>query len=203
MDAMARPRNQAARRDQLIAAAGRVLLKRGSSAARLSDIAGEAGVTSAAVLYYYRDVDDLFTEVFEQGVAEYVGRRQARVAIESDPTMKLRACIHSGVPWPGISEAASRVLVELQPVFLRNESAARQQQAFVSNQIGLYQSILQEGAEADIFNLLEPAKFLARNLVALEDGFVVDVLLGQMTADEEHDILVRYAKRMVQAKDWT
>ncbi|MET3174683.1 UNVERIFIED_ORG: AcrR family transcriptional regulator [Arthrobacter sp. UYCu721] len=199
---MARPRNQAARRDQLIAAAGRVLLDRGSSAARLSDIANEAGVTPAAVLYYYRDVDDLFTEVFQQGVAEFGERREERVKAEAGPTRQLQACIHSGIPWPGTSEAASRVLVELMPVYLRNKSAARQQTEFVSRQVTLYTSILEQGAADGVFDLVEQAAFLARNLVALEDGFVVDVLLGDMAPEEEHQFLVRYAKRMVQAKDW-
>lgn len=200
MVSMARPRNQTARRDQLVAAAGRVLLDRGSSAARLSDIANEAGVTPAAVLYYYRDVDELFSEVFHQGVTEYCDRREARIQAESDPEAQLRACIHSGVPWPGESETASRILVELIPVYLRNEAAARQQMAFVERQTNLYKGILERGAQEDAFTLSAPAGFLARSFVALEDGLVMDVLLGDLTPEDEYEFLISYATNMVKAK---
>jgi len=197
---MARPRNQTARRDQLVAAAGRVLLDRGSSAARLSDIASEAGVTPAAVLYYYRDVDELFSEVFHQGVSEYCDRREARIQAESHPEAQLRACIHSGVPWPGESEAASRILIELIPVYLRNEAAARQQLAFVERQTNLYKEILERGAQEDVFNFKAPAKFLARSFVALEDGLVMDVLLGDLKPEHEYEFLITYAANMVKTK---
>jgi AcrR family transcriptional regulator len=197
---MARPRNQTARRDQLVAAAGRVLLDRGSSAARLSDIASEAGVTPAAVLYYYRDVDELFSEVFHQGVSEYCDRREARIQAESNPEAQLRACIHSGVPWPGESEAASRILVELIPVYLRNQAAARQQMAFVERQMNLYKEILERGAQEDVFNFTAPAKFLARSFVALEDGLVMDVLLGDLKPEDEYEFLITYAANMVKTK---
>jgi AcrR family transcriptional regulator len=197
---MARPRNQAARRDQLVAAAGRVLLDRGSSAARLADIASEAGVTPAAVLYYYQDVDELFSEVFLQGVTEYCDRREARIEAESDPEAQLRACIHSGVPWPGESESASRILVELIPVYLRNKNAARQQSAFVQRQTNLYKGILERGADDGTFTLAAPAAFLARSFVALEDGLVMDVLLGDLTPDDEYQFLINHATNMVKTK---
>ncbi|MDR7159733.1 TetR/AcrR family transcriptional regulator [Arthrobacter sp. BE255] len=197
---MARPRNQTERRDQLVAAAGRVLLDRGSSAARLSDIANEAGVTPAAVLYYYRDVDELFSEVFHQGVTEYCDRREARIRAESDPEAQLRACIHSGVPWPGESETASRILVELIPVYLRNEAAARQQMAFVERQTNLYKGILERGVQEDTFTLSAPTGFLARSFVALEDGLVMDVLLGDLTPEDEYQFLITYATNMVKTK---
>lgn len=200
MVTMARPRNQTARREQLVAAAGRVLLDRGSSATRLSDIANEAGVTPAAVLYYYRDVDELFSEVFHQGVTEYCDRREARIQAESDPEAQLRACIHSGVPWPGESETASRILVELIPVYLRNEAAARQQMAFVERQTNLYKRILERGAQQDAFTLSAPAGFLARSFVALEDGLVMDVLLGDLTPEDEYEFLISYATNMVKTK---
>jgi AcrR family transcriptional regulator len=175
-------------------------LDRGSSAARLSDIATEAGVTPAAVLYYYRDVDELFSEVFHQGVSEYCDRREARIQAESHPEAQLRACIHSGVPWPGESEAASRILVELIPVYLRNEAAARQQMAFVERQTNLYKVILERGAQEDAFNLTAPAEFLARSFVALEDGLVMDVLLGDLRPEDEYEFLITYAASMVKTK---
>src|SRR5260370_2578622 len=50
---MARPKDQKRRREELVAAAARAVLRRGPAAVRLRDVAEEAGVTPAAVLYYY------------------------------------------------------------------------------------------------------------------------------------------------------
>jgi AcrR family transcriptional regulator len=198
--AMARPRNQTKRRDELINAAAQAVLQHGAAGMKLADIAQEAGLTSASVLYYYPDVRDLFTAVFEQGSLEYCLRREERVARALNPREKLRECIHSGVPRPGSSEEASRILYELMPVVLRNEAAAAQYTSFVNRQAALYEVILEEGRASGDFSLLTPAKEVARNFVALEDGYGINVLTGAMTADEVEETLVLYARSATRAE---
>jgi hypothetical protein len=90
--------------------------------------------------------------------------------------------------------------VELIPVYLRNEAAARQQMAFVERQTNLYKVILERGAQEDAFNLTAPAEFLARSFVALEDGLVMDVLLGDLRPEDEYEFLITYAANTVKTK---
>jgi AcrR family transcriptional regulator len=193
---MARPKNQTQRRDQLISAAAQAVLQRGASGARLADVAQEAGLTAASVLYYYPDVRELFTAVFEQGSIEYCIGREAQVARASTPVEKLYACIRSGIPRAGTTEDASRILYELMPVVLRNDLAAAQHRLFIARQTSLYQGILEEGEASGDFTLRGPAAVLARSLVALEDGYGIDVLIGAMTADQEEEVLLLHARGM-------
>jgi len=191
---MARPRNQTKRRDELISAAAQAVLQHGAAGMKLADIAQEAGLTSASVLYYYPDVRDLFSAVFEHGSLEYCLRREEHVSGAPSPTEKLDECIRSGVPRPGATEEASRILYELMPVVLRNQAAAAQYATFIERQTALYEAILEEGQAAGDFQLVATPKELARNFVALEDGYGINVLTGVITADEEEEALIRYAR---------
>lgn len=191
---MPRRRNQAARRAQLIEAATQAVLKHGSTNARLRDVAEQAGLTPASVLYYYPDLGELLAAVFEEGTRTYIIRRREAVEAERDAWARLRACIRSGVSFPGEAETTSRLLYELLPVAFRNDAAAAQQERFVADQTELYRQVLQGGADAGEFELVAPAEFLARSFVALEDGYGIDVLSGVITAEEEEARLLRHAE---------
>ncbi|MGW7271874.1 TetR/AcrR family transcriptional regulator [Streptomyces sp. NPDC054864] len=190
---MARPKNQAARRAQLITAAAKTLQERGATGVKLRDIAQEAEVTPASVLYYYPDIRALFVEVFAQGAARYCEERERRITAAGSAVARLRACVHSGVPWPGEAEVTSRLLFELYPVALREEPARRMQRSFFDRQAALYQDILTEGAAAGDFTLAAPAPDLARTFIAMEDGYAMDVLTGGTTAAEQERRLLNYA----------
>ncbi|MCF3963336.1 TetR/AcrR family transcriptional regulator [Streptomyces fuscigenes] len=190
---MPRQKNQAERRLQLVDAATRAVLRHGSTGARLRDIAQEAGLTAAAVLYYYPDVTELLAAVYERGYAQYCERREEHVARAGSAPERLRACIASGVPRPGATEEASRLLYELTPVVLRDPAAAAQNALFVQRQAGLYRAVLEQGAGSGDFRLVAPPDVLARGFVALEDGYGLDVLTGAATADHVEEWLLLHA----------
>jgi AcrR family transcriptional regulator len=191
---MPRPRDQAARRAELVQAATRAVLERGSTHARLRDVADHAGLTSASVLYYYSDLEELLAAVFEQGTQTYIRRRRAAVEAGMDPWDRLAACIRSGVPFPGEPETTSRLLYELVPLTFRNRAASVRQATFFAEQAELYRQVLDAGEKAGAFHLVAPADFLARSLVALEDGYGIEVLAGTATADEIESRLLVHAR---------
>ncbi|MFF8618917.1 TetR/AcrR family transcriptional regulator [Streptomyces sp. NPDC015350] len=190
---MARPKNQEARRTQLISAAAKKLRERGAARVKLRDIAEEAQVTPASVLYYYKDVQDLFVEVFARGADRYCAERERRIAEADGPVARLRVCVRSGVVWPGAAEETSRMLYELFPVALREQPALAIQRDFFDRQTALYQEILEQGADAGEFTLPAPAPHLARTFLALEDGYALEVLAGGITAEEEERRLLAFA----------
>ncbi|MDQ0779722.1 AcrR family transcriptional regulator [Streptomyces aurantiacus] len=198
---MPRPRNQTARRAQLVQAAAQAVLERGVTNARLRDIAAQAGLTPASVLYYYPDINDLLVAVFEQGTGTYVLRRQKAVEGCTTAWAKLAACVTSGVPFPGEAETTSRLLYELLPVTFRSDEAAALQKAFITRQTALYQQVLDGGRDAGDFRLLAPSDFLARSFVALEDGYGIDVLSGTATAAETEARLLHHARLMTGTPD--
>ncbi|TQC39141.1 TetR/AcrR family transcriptional regulator [Rhodococcus sp. WS4] len=195
---MPRPRNQTARRAQLVEAAAQTVLERGATNARLRDIAEQAGLTPASVSYYYPDLTELLALVFERGAETYI--RHRRQALESCDSAwaKLAACIRSGVPFPGEAETTSRLLYELLPVAFRNAPAAEQQAHFVADQTDLYRQVLDEGDRLGEFRLVAPADFLARSFVALEDGYGMDVLAGSATAEDVENRLLLHAQLATQ-----
>lgn len=196
---MSRPRDQAVRRAQLVEAASQAVLSRGSSGARLRDIAEHAGLTSASVLYYFPDIAELMAAVFEEGTRTYVRLRREAVEARTDPWERLAACIRSGVPFPGEPETTSRLLYELLPLTFRNPAAAEQQTRFFTQQAALYEEVLHEGEETGAFRLLAPADFLARSFVALEDGYDIEVIAGTSTAEDVEQRLLTHARLMTQA----
>jgi AcrR family transcriptional regulator len=191
---MARPRDQAARRAQLVEAATQAVLARGAANARLRDVAVEAGLTPASVLYYYPDLGELLAAVFERGTQTYIVHRRAAVEAHTSAWDRLSACIHSGVPFPGEAEETSRLLYELLPVTFRNPAARTQQLQFVADQAALYQQILEEGRARGEFDLVADAAFLARGFVALEDGYGIEVLTEASSADHVAEQLLHYAR---------
>ncbi|MBP0457803.1 TetR/AcrR family transcriptional regulator [Streptomyces montanisoli] len=190
---MPRQKNQVERRLQLMDAAARAVLRHGSTGARLRDIAQEAGLTAAAVLYYYPDVTELLAAVYERGYAQYCLRREDHVARAESVPEQLRACVRSGVPRPGPTEETSRLLYELTPVVLRDETAAAQNAVFIARQAALYQGVLERGAGSGDFRLVAPPAVLARGFVALEDGYALDVLTGASSADQVEEWLLLHA----------
>ena len=117
------------------------------------------------------------------------------------PRHKLSACIRSGVPFPGEAELTSRLLYELLPVTLRNPTACSRQHKFVAEQASLYQQILEAGQEAGEFQLVADSGLLARNSVALEDGYGTDVLSEAATADEVAERLLHHARLITHVDD--
>ena len=73
---MPRPRDQRARRESLRDAAQRVLIKQGVAATRLKDIAAEAGLSPATVLYYFPSITDLQLDVLRRAMDLFYERRR-------------------------------------------------------------------------------------------------------------------------------
>jgi AcrR family transcriptional regulator len=177
-----------------VEAAAQAVISRGAANARLRDVAAQAGLTPASVLYYYPDLGELLAAVFERGTETYIVHRRASVEAVDGAWARLLACIRSGVPFPGEAELTSRLLYELLPVAFRNDAANEQQRRFVAEQAALYQEILEEGRDSGEFQLVDDAAFLARGFVALEDGYGIEVLSEAATAEQVNDLLVRHAR---------
>lgn len=197
---MARRKEQTERRRQLVAAATSAVLTHGSSGLRLADIAGEAGLTSASVLYYYPDVRELYTEVLAAATKAYCEDREARVAQEPNAQRQLAACLGSGVSWPGAPAEASRIAYELYPVVLRIPAAVQAHSEMIERQASLYARILTDGESQGAFTLSLRAEDLGRGLVALEDGLGIQVLNGIISPEQEYEWLRAWASGMVGAE---
>jgi AcrR family transcriptional regulator len=179
-----RPKNQTARRAQLLEAARAVLLERGAVGVRVKDIAERAGLSPASVLYYYPEIDALLLEVSRDAMERYAEGRAQAVRELDDPVEQLRLAIHLGVP-TGPDDADSRILYELDAFTGTSPAFAVLSAAYFDRQVALYERVLEAGAARGDLHLAAPSQTIARGMVAMEDGLGLQVVIGHPGIDAE------------------
>jgi len=190
-----RPKNQTARREALVDAAGRAIAERGLDGLRIKDIAAEAGMSAGSVLYYYPEMDELVLEVHRGAVERYLGARQGAVEGASGAVARLRALVGSGLPG-GSGDAVHGLLFELHRRADRSSGHATLMASLFAREVALYATVLEVGAAVGEFTLGEPVADLARNLVALEDGYGLHIVSrnAELTPDVARRLLLGYAR---------
>lgn len=181
-----------ARRVELGKAVERALVARGLEGLRLRDVAEEAGVTPAAVLYY-GDLDALVHATYQQAIERYSQERERAANQFADARDQLGACIEKGVA-SGPDDTLTRLLFEYWPRCLRDAKAAALDSALTERQIGVYAGILILGQAQGHFTLQDPPRMLAASFVAMEDGYQTEVLAGRRSRDEVIAALAAYAR---------
>jgi AcrR family transcriptional regulator len=175
---VARPRNQARRREQLVSAASELVARRGLSGVRLRDVADAAGVTSGAVLYYYENLAELFTAAYAHAIERFCEHRERATATITDPWQRLLTAVRLGIP-TGPDDEEVRLLYELEPVAFREPACAALMSAYIERQVAMYAAILEVGAATGAFTLAHDPRTVARNIVSMEDGQGLYVLTGR------------------------
>lgn len=108
---------KADKRDRILAAAERVFARRGFFAARVSEIAKDAGVADGTIYLYFKSKDDLLISLFElrmQQVNSALRTAIARVPADQ-PIQQLRAFIRAYLQLVHDEPAAAEVLtIELR-----------------------------------------------------------------------------------------
>ncbi|BCY10743.1 TetR/AcrR family transcriptional regulator [Actinoplanes sp. L3-i22] len=162
---MARPKEQTARRGEIVAAAQRAIVARGLAGLRIKDVAQEAGLSPGSVSYYYRDFDDLLADVHQDAVDRFYWQRLRAIEAASSPAAQLTALVRAGVA-SGADDPTCLVLYELHVHAARNRTHAVLMTALFDREVSLYRQVLRAIP-------LDPATAdqIAANAVALEDGF--------------------------------
>ncbi|MFD3474433.1 TetR/AcrR family transcriptional regulator [Streptomyces sp. NPDC058695] len=190
-----RPKNQTARREALVDAAGRAIAERGLEGLRIKDIAAEAGMSAGSVLYYYPEMGELVLEVHRGAVERYLAARQEAVDGATGAAARLRALVGSGLPG-GSGDAVHGLLFELHRRADRSSGHATLMASLFAREAALYATVLEVGAAVGEFTLTEPVADLARNLVALEDGYGLHIVSrnAELTPDVARRLLLGYAR---------
>ncbi|MFJ9884746.1 TetR/AcrR family transcriptional regulator [Streptomyces sp. NPDC091287] len=190
---MARPKQQDARREELLRAARAVILRRGLHATRVRDVADQAGVATGTVTYYFRELDDLFDLVFAEAVERFCTLREQDAASRPDAREQLVSLIRTGLP-TGPDDELCCLLYEFSPQARRQPTDARLRRELYGRQVDLYIRVLGAGAQAGRFTLRRPAAEIAANLVALEDAYGYHVIAQTfMTRETAEQHLFGYA----------
>lgn len=189
-----RRKDQRARREQLIKAARAVMVERGAVGVRVKDVADRARVSPSSLLYYYPDFEELVFAVARDAIERYTEQRAAAVRDEPDPLRRLRTAIRLGVP-TGPGDEQSRILYELDAYTGTSPGFAVLTTSFFDRQVALYESIFEYGRAAGTFRLETAPLDLARQMIGLEDGLGLQVVIGHPLIDcaEAERLLLSFA----------
>jgi len=102
------------KRERILLAAERIFARHGFFAAKVSDVAKEAGVADGTIYLYFKNKDDLLISVFERRMQEVNGKLRAAIT-GKPPREQLRAFIRTYLELVHDEPAAAEVLtVELR-----------------------------------------------------------------------------------------
>ena len=169
---MARKKDQEARRLALGEAVRRAVLTRGLEGVRLRDIAEEAGVTPAAVLYY-GDVDALTYDTYQHAIERFSLDRERVAEQFPDARDRLRASIDHGVA-SGPDDELVRLLFEFWPRSLRDPKAAVLD-ASCRNARSPSTARYSSSARRRATSPHRPSAPAGGNIVAMEDGYQMEI----------------------------
>jgi DNA-binding transcriptional regulator YbjK len=188
---VARPRDQVQRRREIVAATSKLVASKGLARVKLRDVAAATGLTSGAVLYYYDGLDELFTAAYDRAVERFCRDREQAIAGLEDPAARLATAVKLGIP-AGPDDAEIRLLYELEAVSFRSPECAALMSAYIERQVAMYASVLDVGAAVGRLTPTAGSRDVARNIVALEDGQGIYVLLGRDTAADVEARILAY-----------
>lgn len=103
------------KRGRILQAAERVFAKRGFFAARVSEIAKDAGVADGTIYLYFKNKDDLLISLFEARMRQLNAALTAAIAKHAEPLGQLRTFVRTYLQLVHDEPAAAEVLtIELR-----------------------------------------------------------------------------------------
>jgi TetR/AcrR family fatty acid metabolism transcriptional regulator len=78
------------KRDRILEAAVKVFARKGYFAARVADIAGQAGVADGTIYLYFRNKEDILVSLFDETMAEHIEKGREEIATVEGAAARLR-----------------------------------------------------------------------------------------------------------------
>ena len=151
---MARKKDQAARRQQLVSATIELIAEHGIERLTLAAIADRVGVSHRLVAYYYAELESLVHEAHEAAAQRYYWARLRGLDETADPELRLLQLIGSGLPRQQ-DRQLSQVLNELSVNSARSDVHARLMGELNEREVSLYLPVLRDGEATGVFRLTD------------------------------------------------
>jgi len=188
------------RRDRILDAAAIVISRRGADAARLADIAEEAGISLSLVQYYFRHRERLFEAVFRREAARIDQTWRAAVSPDAPPLDRLVEYLRLCTP-AGSSDAALAFgpgwafWVEFWSKAHRDPQVRDEVGAVYAGFTELFSSAIEAGVASAEFTPVDAIEDIVDRLVSQIDGSAVRTLLGSLDGGRMLTLLVNSLAR--------
>jgi len=173
------------KREHLLAAAARVLVRDGTAGLRIRDVAIEAGVSTGVVHYYFGGKDEILVEALRWATRAPVDRL-AELRSDGDHLFALAALIEVSLPHPGVLHdeyvlwlefwTAVSHQPELRPLCEELAIAYRDE----------WEHLVNDGTAAGAFNPVASPSIVAERLIAIVDGLCFRSVVGYSWMPLDH-----------------
>ncbi len=172
---------RAEKRKKILTAATKVFARKGFPAARISDIARDAGVADGTVYLYFQGKDDLLTSIFQETMEQFLLAGRKIVAEVDDPAARIRTLVDLHLSILG----ADRDLAAVFQIELRSGRKAMSllSQDKLVEYFDLLASSVEEGQSRELFRTDVRPKMVARILWGAVDEVVTHWVLAEKPSD--------------------
>jgi AcrR family transcriptional regulator len=186
-----RPQIDHIRRPQLLRAAADVIVERGLASTRIADVAGRAGTSPPAVLYWFRSKDELLAEALTVDEEDFYVEMRDRIQLLDRPRDQLRFMIEASA-----EEYDWTLWIELWVRALRDPAVREARQRLDDRWREEIAAVIRAGQGADEFGDAD-ADEVALLLASLLDGLAVQATLHDPAVTRER--MVRCALEMAES----
>jgi TetR/AcrR family fatty acid metabolism transcriptional regulator len=170
---MARPRTKEdGRREEIVRAALRLILKTGYNSVTLADIAEQVGVSKGLISYYFPKKDDVFVAVLEQIVERLTTDFQSFYSADAPAAVKLKMIFFNLF---GNEKRARRyytVVIDYMAQAIRDRQVQDYTQLIYASYRTYMERIVRDGVASGEFRQVDPER-IASMILALMEGLVL------------------------------
>ena len=176
---MARPNVSEERKQQILQAATRIFVSKGLEAARMEEIAQEAGLSVGGVYWYFKSKEAIIHALLHEMFA--VDLRGLRDLLAADGSVRERLTIYAR---DGLAPAAEQSALsnELYSLATRDDAAQAQVVAYLGEFQRLLAAMIQQGIDRGELRPVAPMT-AALTLIAAYEGFAELAMLGLLQPD--------------------
>ncbi len=191
---MSAPPTADSRYEQLLTAAASVIGERGFADTRLADVAREAGVSPALVVYYFETRERLLLEALRHNEDAFHRAVVARLAELGTASERLSELVRLSCSPEGFEDSFGgwSLWFDLWVQAARNPAAARDRAELDDRWRATVADIVREGQRTGEFGPTDADQF-AQTLGALLDGLAVQVTLADRTVTAQRALEIATA----------
>jgi AcrR family transcriptional regulator/transposase-like protein len=186
-------------RDTIRAAACRAFAAHGLPATRISDIAREAGVSSAVVRYYYKSKDDILLAALQWAMEQTYERIDELREETPRYAERLRGILELSLPAEGRLHDEIVLWLEIMVRIRFHPELLTACVAMSDYWLSFVREAIEDGERAGVFHPVAPPAELAQWFVALADGLSFRSAVGYtgMNVRRVTEILLDFAARQL------
>lgn len=174
-----RPDVSAERKTQILKAATRVFLLKGLGAARMEDIAQEAGLSIGGVYWYYKSKEEIILGLFESIFDPDIQDMEQLVQEPGPSREKLERCLLATV---AVDQRLRPLVFEVYNIACRDERIQRRLQNYFTAYQGLFSEIIQQGIAREEIRPVN-TQAIVLSLLALYEGALNFTMLNDERVD--------------------